>query len=101
MTCVLYPYVYMLARSAFIVQGRGMTDAARLLGQGPWRSFWYVALPMARPAIAVGVSLALLETLADFGGVAAFNYYSFNTALYIYLFGIFIFYSVAPSCLLL
>src|SRR5690625_6822071 len=82
MTCVLYPYVYMLARSAFIVQGRGMTDAARLLGQGPWRSFWYVALPMARPAIAVGVSLALMETLADFGGVAAFNYDTFTTAIY-------------------
>lgn len=82
MTCVLYPYVYMLARSAFITQGRGLTDAARLLGQGPWRSFWYVALPMARPAIAVGVSLALMETLADFGGVAAFNYDTFTTAIY-------------------
>src|SRR5690625_2036755 len=66
MTCVLYPYVYMLARSAFIVQGRGMTDAPRLLGQSPWRSFSYAALPMPRPAIAVLVSLALLVTLPVF-----------------------------------
>ncbi|MDQ2076087.1 iron ABC transporter permease [Marinimicrobium sp. ABcell2] len=87
MTCVLYPYVYMLARSAFITQGRGLTDAARLLGQGPWRSFWSVAMPMARPAIAVGVSLALMETLADFGGVAAFNYDTFTTAIYQAWFG--------------
>src|SRR5690606_2970553 len=89
MTCVLYPYVYMLARSAFITQGRGLTDAARLLGQGPWLSFWRVALPMARPAIAVGVSLALMETLADFGAVAVFNYDTYTTAIHKAWFGFF------------
>lgn len=89
MTCVLYPYVYMLARSAFMAQGRGLTDAARLLGQGPWGAFWHVALPMARPAIAVGVSLALMETLADFGAVAVFNYDTFTTAIYKSWFGFF------------
>ncbi len=89
MTCVLYPYVYMLARSAFIAQGRGLTDAARLLGQGPWGAFWHVALPMARPAIAVGVSLTLMETLADFGAVAVFNYDTFTTAIYKSWFGFF------------
>jgi len=89
MTCVLYPYVYMLARSAFIAQGRGLTDAARLLGEGPWGAFWRVALPMARPAIAVGISLALMETLADFGAVAVFNYDTFTTAIYKSWFGFF------------
>lgn len=89
MTCVLYPYVYMLARSAFVTQGRGLTDAARLLGRGPWGSFWHVALPMARPAIAVGVSLALMETLADFGAVAVFNFDTFTTAIYKAWFGFF------------
>lgn len=89
MTCVLYPYVYMLARSAFIAQGRGLTDAARLLGCGPFKAFWHVALPMARPAIAVGVSLALMETLADFGAVAVFNYDTFTTAIYKSWFGFF------------
>ncbi|WP_341939073.1 ABC transporter permease [Marinimicrobium sp. C2-29] len=89
MTCVLYPYVYMLARTAFIAQGRGLADAARLLGRGPWGSFWHVALPMARPAIAVGVSLALMETLADFGAVAVFNYDTFTTAIYKSWFGFF------------
>ncbi len=87
MTAVLYPYVYMLARSAFIGQGRELMDAARLLGQSPLRSFFTVALPMARPAIAVGVSLALMETLADFGAVAAFNYDTFTTAIYKTWFG--------------
>jgi iron(III) transport system permease protein len=89
MTAVLYPYVYMLARSAFMAQGRGLMDASRLLGKGPWQSFWSVALPMARPAIAVGVSLALMETLADFGAVAVFNYDTFTTAIYKSWFGFF------------
>lgn len=89
MTAVLYPYVYMLARSTFIAQGRSLMDAARLLGESPWGSFWRVALPMARPAIAVGVSLALMETLADFGAVAVFNYDTFTTAIYKAWFGFF------------
>ncbi len=89
MTTVLYPYVYMLARSAFVVQGRGLMDASRLLGLGPWASFVRVALPMARPAIAAGAALALMETLADFGAVAVFNYDTFTTAIYKSWFGFF------------
>ena len=82
MTAVLYPYVYMLARSAFMAQGKETMDSARLLGFTPWQSFWKVALPMARPAIVAGCALALMETLADFGTVAIFNYDTFTTAIY-------------------
>jgi iron(III) transport system permease protein len=89
MVTVLYPYVYMLARSAFLAQGRGLMDASRLLGHSPWQSFWRVALPMARPAIAAGTALALMETLADFGAVAVFNYDTFTTAIYKSWFGFF------------
>jgi len=89
MVTVLYPYVYMLARSAFLNQGRNLMDASRLLGIGPWKSFWRVALPMARPAIAAGTSLALMETLADFGAVEVFNYDTFTTAIYKSWFGFF------------
>ncbi|WP_426415071.1 ABC transporter permease [Aestuariirhabdus sp. LZHN29] len=86
---VFYPYVYMLARSAFVAQGRGLMDSARILGMGPWSSFWKVALPMARPAIAAGLALALMETLADFGAVATFNYDTFTTAIYKSWYGFF------------
>lgn len=89
MSAVLYPYVYMLARSAFLQQGRALTDAARSLGLGPWQSFAKVALPIARPAIAAGMALALMEALADFGAVAVFNYDTFTTAIYKSWFGFF------------
>ena len=89
MVLVLYPYVYLLARSAFITQGAGSLEAARLLGLGPWGTFFRVALPMARPAIVAGTSLALMEALADFGAVAVFNYDTFTTAIYKAWFGLF------------
>lgn len=89
MSAVLYPYVYMLARSAFLQQGRSLTDAARSLGLGPWASFVRVVLPMARPAIVAGTALALMEALADFGAVAVFNYDTFTTAIYKSWFGFF------------
>ncbi|MES9846103.1 MAG: iron ABC transporter permease [Candidatus Sedimenticola sp. PURPLELP] len=89
MVLVLYPYVYMLARSAFLTQGSGTLEAARILGLGPWGAFFKVALPMARPAIVAGTSLALMETLADFGTVAVFNYDTFTTAIYKAWFGLF------------
>jgi iron(III) transport system permease protein len=89
MSAVLYPYVYMLARSAFLQQGRTLTDAARCLGLSPWASFVQVALPMARPSIVVGMALALMEALADFGAVAVFNYDTFTTAIYKSWFGFF------------
>jgi len=89
MSAVLYPYVYMLARSAFMQQGNSLMEAARSLGYGPWRAFYHVALPMARPAIVAGMSLALMEALADFGAVAIFNYDTFTTAIYKSWFGFF------------
>lgn len=79
---VFYPYVYLLARSAFMAQGKGLMEASRILGQSPWQGFWRVALPMARPAIGAGTALAVMETLADFGAVSAFNYDTFTTAIY-------------------
>lgn len=82
MVLVLYPYVYMLSRSAFLAQSSDVIEAARILGLGRWGVFCKVELPMARPAIVAGVSLALMETLADFGTVAVFNYDTFTTAIY-------------------
>ncbi|HET7714382.1 MAG TPA: iron ABC transporter permease [Bauldia sp.] len=64
---VLYPYVYLSTRALFLIQAAGLVDAARTLGAGQGRIFFRVALPLARPAIAVGASLALMETLNDVG----------------------------------
>ncbi|MGV8941342.1 MAG: ABC transporter permease [Lysobacter sp.] len=82
MTLALYPYVYLVAREAFASQGARAMEAARALGMGPWRAFWHASLPMARPWIAGGTLLVLMETLADFGAVSAFNYETFTTAIY-------------------
>ena len=79
---VLYPYVYMLARTAFLERGGGVMEAGRSLGLTPWRSFLRVSLPMARPAIAAGVALALMETLADYGTVSYFGVQTFTTGIY-------------------
>ncbi|AVO37742.1 ABC transporter permease [Pukyongiella litopenaei] len=79
---VLYPYVYLLARAAFMQQSAGAFLAARVLGASPWRAFWTVSLPMARPAIAGGVLLAVMETIADFGTVAYFSVQTFATGIY-------------------
>lgn len=89
MTLVLYPYVYMLARVAFLSQGQAVFDAGRSLGLSPFQAFVKVALPMARPGIIAGLSLALMEALADFGAVAVFNYDTFTTAIYKAWFGFF------------
>ncbi len=64
---VLYPYVYLAARALFQSQSATFSDAARTLGARPWRVFYRISLPLARPAIAVGVALALLEALNDIG----------------------------------
>lgn len=84
---VLYPYVYMLARAAFLQQGKNLVDVARTLGHSPWAGFFKVALPMAAPAICTGIALVLMETLADFGAVAVFNFDTFTTAIYKAWFG--------------
>lgn len=82
MALALYPYVYLIARNAFLSQGRAALEAAQSLGLNRWQGFRRVALPMARPWIAAGLMLALMETLADFGTVAIFNYDTFTTAIY-------------------
>ncbi len=79
---LLYPYVYLLARSAFLERASGMLEAARTLGMDPWRAFIAVSLPLARPAIVAGVALALMETLADYGTVAHFAVNTFTTGIY-------------------
>jgi iron(III) transport system permease protein len=87
-TLVLYPYVYLLARAAFLEQSVCVLEASRVLGSRPWRSFLRVALPLARPAIAAGVALALMEALADFGTVQYFGIQTFTTAIYRTWFGL-------------
>jgi iron(III) transport system permease protein len=79
---VLYPYVYLLARTAFLEHASGMTEIGRSLGYGPWSSFFRVSLPLARPAVAAGTALALMETLADYGAVAYFGVQTFTTGIY-------------------
>ncbi|WP_306119681.1 MULTISPECIES: iron ABC transporter permease [unclassified Roseitalea] len=79
---VLYPYVYLLARAAFLRQSPTAYFAARTLGHSPWSAFFRVSLPVARPAIAGGVILALMETVADFGTVAHFGVQTFATGIY-------------------
>lgn len=79
---VLYPYVYLLARNAFIERSPRMWDAARTLGASPWRAFFEVSLPLARPAAAAGIALALMETLADYGAVAYFGIPTLTTGIY-------------------
>jgi iron(III) transport system permease protein len=79
---VLYPYVYMIARTAFLERAGGMLEAGRSLGLGPWGSFFRVSLPLARPAVVAGTALALMETLADFGTVSYFGVQTFTTGIY-------------------
>jgi len=87
LTLVLYPYVYLLVRVAFLEQSRRTLEASRALGCSPWRSFLTVALPLARPAIAAGVALSLMETLNDFGTVQYFGVETFTTGIYRAWFG--------------
>jgi iron(III) transport system permease protein len=86
-TLVLYPYVYLAARSAFLAQSQPLLEASRILGHGPWRTFLRVGMPMARPAIMAGVALALLEALADFGTVQYYGVHTLTTAIYRTWFG--------------
>ena len=79
---VLYPYVYLLARASFLQQSGTTFLAARALGSSAWAAFFRVSLPLARPAIAAGVLLAVMETIADFGTVAYFGVPTFATGIY-------------------
>jgi iron(III) transport system permease protein len=78
----LYPYVYLLARAAFRECSGNGYEVARALGAGPWGLFFRVGLPLARPAIATGVALALMETVADFGTVSYFGVQTLTTGVF-------------------
>ncbi len=88
LTLALYPYVYLLTRTAFLEQSASILEASRSLGRGAWRSFFLISLPLARPAIAAGAALALMETLADFGTVEYFGVVTFTTGIYRTWFGL-------------
>ena len=79
---VLYPYVYLTARSAFLAQSVCVLDVSRTLGAGPWSSFRHVAIPLARPALVAGVTIALMETLNDIGAVEFFGVRTLTVTIY-------------------
>ena len=78
----LYPYVYLLARTALAERAAQLMEAARLLGASPWRRIREVALPLVRPAVVAGLSLALMETLADYGVASYFGIQTFSAGIY-------------------
>jgi iron(III) transport system permease protein len=88
LSLVLYPYVYLLARAAFLEQSICVIEVSRTLGCNAWSSFYRVALPLARPAIVAGMSLALMETLADYGTVSYFGISVFTTGIFRTWFGL-------------
>ena len=87
LSLVLYPYVYMLARTAFSEQSASLFEASRTLGSTPRQHFWRVALPLARPAILTGTALAMMEAFADYGTVQYFGVTTFTTGIFRTWFG--------------
>ncbi|MGE4322861.1 MAG: ABC transporter permease [Sphingobium sp.] len=81
LTCAFYPYVYLAMRAAFLNQSANVLEAARMLGCDGWRALYRVALPMARPALAAGVALAVMETLADYGAVQFLSVQTLTTGV--------------------
>ncbi|MCY3752178.1 MAG: iron ABC transporter permease [Gammaproteobacteria bacterium] len=88
LSLVLYPYIYLLARAAFLEQSASVVEVARTLGVRPAAAFFKVVLPLARPAIIVGLSLVLMETLADYGTVQYFGVATFTTGIFKTWFGL-------------
>jgi iron(III) transport system permease protein len=82
MSAVLYPYVYITARASFIAQSVCVLEVSRTLGRTAAQTFWQVALPLARPALAAGVALVLMETLNDIGAVEFFGVRTLTVAVY-------------------
>ncbi|MCY4338665.1 MAG: iron ABC transporter permease [Gammaproteobacteria bacterium] len=85
---VLYPYIYLLARAAFLEQSACVVEVARTLGVRPAQAFFKVVLPLARPAISAGLALVLMETLADYGTVQYFGVATFTTGVFKTWFGL-------------
>lgn len=88
MTAAFYPYVYLLARAAFLEQSVCVLDVSRTLGCGPWRQFFRVALPLARPGIAAGAALVMMETASEFGLVQHLGVPTFTTGIFRTWFGL-------------
>ena len=82
LSAALFPYVYLLTRQALREQSGGVYEVARALGTGGWGLFWRLGLPLARPAIAAGVALALMETVADYGTVTHFGVQTLTTGVF-------------------
>jgi iron(III) transport system permease protein len=82
LSLALYPYVYLVSRTAFLDMSHSAVEAGRLAGLSPWRNFFRVVVPLARPAIVAGTTLALMETLADFGTVSYFAVEVFTTGIF-------------------
>lgn len=82
LTAALYPYVYLLARAAFREQSAAAEEVARSLGAGPWGRFSRVGLPLARPAIAAGMAIVMMETVNDFGAVDYFAVQTLTTGIF-------------------
>jgi iron(III) transport system permease protein len=82
LSLVLYPYVYLLCRAAFMEQNVSLLQSARLLKCSPWESFYRISLPLVRPSIAVGLSLVAMESIGDFGTVSYFAVNTLTTAVY-------------------
>ena len=100
MSLTLYPYVYLLARAAFRGQGQVTWDAARMLGATPWRAFRQVLLPLARPALAGGLAVVMMETLTDFATVQYFGVRTVSVGVYLTWKGTFDFASAAQLSVL-
>lgn len=88
LSLVLYPYVYLLSRASFLEQSLCVLDVGRTLGLGPFQRFFRIALPLARPGIVAGVSIAVMETLADYGTVKYFGISTFTTGIFRTWFGL-------------
>ncbi|MEP3276918.1 MAG: iron ABC transporter permease [Stappiaceae bacterium] len=82
MSVVLYPYVYLTSRANFMMQSACTLDVSRTLGAGPWHLFLKIALPLARPSVTIGVSLALMECLNDIGAVEFFGVKTLTFSIY-------------------
>ncbi len=82
LSLAMYPYTYLLTRAAFREQSANMLEVARALGCGPWALFWRVALPLARPAIAAGTAIVMMEVLNDFGTVDYFAVQTLTTGIF-------------------
>jgi iron(III) transport system permease protein len=100
MSLTLYPYVYLLARNALVEQAPGTYDAARSLGAGPGRALRKVLLPLARPSLAAGLSLVMMETLTDFATVQYFNVQTVSVGVYLVWKGSFDFHSATQLSVL-